>query len=113
MKTETRELINTERRRDTFGFIIEVVQRGKKRPKKYKHEISMPAFLYEELRNKGVIDSEVYFIDESAFFEFNGADIVISFINLFECEDMHRKIDHYLVVKFAGSYPLKRGGRFF
>jgi hypothetical protein len=29
------------------------------------------------------------------------------------CEDLHRKIDHYLVVKFSGDYPLKRGGVFF
>jgi hypothetical protein len=113
MKTSTQELIKAESRRDTFGFIVEVIQRGKTRPKKYKHDLTMPAFLYEELRNKGIIDSEAYFVDESAFFEFNGVDITISFINLFACEDLHRKIDRHLVMKFAGSYPIKRGGRFF
>lgn len=113
MKEATRELIKAEGRRDTFGFIIEVVQRGKIRPKKYKHDLTMPVFLYEELRNKGVINPEDYFIDESAFFEFKNDEMTISFISLYQSEDMHRKIDHYLVVKFAGSYPIKRGGRFF
>jgi hypothetical protein len=113
MKSDTRELIKAESRRDTFGFIIEVVQRGKSRPKKFKHDIAMPVFLYEELRSRGIIDSEDYFINDTAFFEFDGQNITISFLNLFACEDLHRKIDHYLVVKFAGSYPLKRGGRFF
>ena len=73
----------------------------------------MPIYLYEELRNKGIISLESYFIDESAFFEFSLSEVTISFINLYECEDLHRKIDHYLVIKFAGSYPIKRGGRFF
>jgi hypothetical protein len=108
-----KQLIDTERRRADFGFITETVQRGKNRPKKYKHDITMPVFLYEELRNRGIIDPSSYFIDESAFFEFSNSEATISFISLFACEDLHRKIDHYLVVKFAGSYPLTRGGRFF
>jgi hypothetical protein len=108
-----RDLIIAESRRDDFGFITTIVQRGKNRPKKFKHDITMPIYLYEELRNKGIISPESYFIDESAFFEFSLSEVTISFINLYACEDLHRKIDHYLVIKFAGSYPIKRGGRFF
>lgn len=113
MKPETRELIKAEQRRDDFGFIAEVIQRGRSRPKKYKHFLSLPVFLYEEMRKNGSIDPQAYFIDESAFFEFGDKEVTISFINLYACEDLHRKIDQYLVIKFAGSYPIKRGGIFF
>lgn len=113
MKETTKELIKTERRRSDFGFIKEIVQRGRTRPKKYKHFLKMPVFLYEEIRARNIIDPEHYFIDESAFFEFTETEVTISFINLYACEDLHRKIDHYLIVKFAGSYPLERGGVFF
>ncbi len=113
MKQEIKELIKTERRRHDFSFIAEVVQRGRSRPKKFKHFLSMPTFLYEEMRDIGVIDPESYFIDESAFFEFTQEKVKISFVNLYACEDLHRKIDHYLVVKLAGSYPIERGGSFF
>ena len=113
MKEQTRELIKAERRRSDFSFIAEVVQRGRVRPKKFKHFLRMPTFLYEEIRDCGVIDPESYFIDESAFFEFTTDTVTVSFINLYACEDLHRKIDHYLVMKFAGSYPIERGGSFF
>lgn len=113
MKETTKELIKSESRRDTFGFIVDVIQRGRVRPKKYQHDLTIPAFLYEELRNKNIIDFQSFFIEEAAFFEFDGKDVIISFVSLYAAEDMHRKIDHYLIVKFAGSYPIKRGGRFF
>jgi hypothetical protein len=113
MKEETKKLIKAERRRSDFSFIAEVVQGGRSRPKKFKHFLSMPVFLYEEMRDIGVIDPESYFIDKSAFFEFTQEKVTISFINLYVCEDLHRKIDHYLVMKFAGSYPIERGGSFF
>ena len=113
MSQFTKELIKAESRRGTLGFILEVAQRGKCRPKKFKHDLTMPLFLYEELCFRGVIRPEDYFINESAFFEFTDDEATISFINLYHCEDLHRRIDHYLVVKFAGSYPVKRGGRMF
>ncbi len=113
MKESTKQLMIAERRRSDFGFIAEVIQRGRNKPKKYKHFIKMPTFLYEELRNKGTIDPEQYFIDESAFFEFNDIEVTINFINLFAREDMHMKILHYLVIKFAGSDPIQSGGVFF
>jgi len=108
MKTETRELMTQERRRSDFSFICETVQRGRIKPVKYRHSITMPIFLYEELKNKGVINPEDWYIDQSAFFEFAREEATISFINLYSCEDLHRRIDYYLVKKFAGSYPIKR-----
>lgn len=110
MKAEVKELIRTEKRRSDFGFITEVIQRGRIKPAKYVHSLSMPLFLYEELRDRGAIVPEDYFIDESAFFEFRNDTAIISFITLFACEDLHRRIDYYLVVKFAGSYPIQRSG---
>ena len=93
-----------------FRFIAEIIQRGRIKPAKFVHSLTMPTFLYEEMRNEGLIEPEVYFIDESAFFEFKEEKTTISFVTLFACEDLHRKIDHYLVVKFAGSYPIERSG---
>jgi len=110
MKQETRDLITAERRRSDFGFIVETIQRGRIKPVKYRHSISMPIFIYEELRNRGIINPEDYYIEQSAFFEFKHEEATISFINLYSCEDLHRRIDHYLVVKFAGDYPIKRTG---
>ena len=110
MKTETRELINAECRRSDFGFICETIQRGRIRPAKFRHQIAMPIFLYEEMRSRGVINPEDYYIDQCAFFEFKKEEATISFVNLYSCEDLHRRIDRYLVIKFAGSYPIKRTG---
>lgn len=107
MKEATTELIVAERR---HGFLTEVIQNGRKRPVKYRHYLKVPYFLYEELRTRGVINPEDYYIDQSAFFEFRDNEMTISFINIKECQDLHMKIDHYLIVKFAGSYPVKCGG---
>jgi len=112
-KETTRELIAAERRLADFSFIMEIIQRGRIRPAKYKHYIKMPLLLYEELRDNFIIDPAGYYIDESAFFEFKNDQAIVSFQNLYQCEDLHRKIDRYLVIKFAGSYPIERGGIFF
>lgn len=113
MKESTKELIVAERRRSDFSFISEIVQSGRRKPKKYKHFLQMPILLYEELRNKGIIDPESYFIDESAFFEFSFDKATINFISLYAREDLLMRIYHYLVIKFAGSDPIKTGGIFF
>jgi hypothetical protein len=113
MSQFVRDLVKAERRRQDFSFIIDVVQRGKIRAAKYKHDLTMPLFLYEEMRESGVINPEDYYVEEAAFFEFKCDEVVISFRNLYACEDLHRRIDRYLVIKFAGSYPIKRGGRMF
>ena len=110
MKPEIQELIKTERRRSDFGFITEIIQRGRIKPAKFVHSIAMPQFLYEEMRDAGRIVPEDYFIDESAFFEFKNDEAIISFVTLFNCEDLHRRILEYLVVKFAGSCPVRRIG---
>jgi len=110
MKPEVKELIKTERRRSDFGFITEVVQRGRIRPAKYVHSITIPVELYEELRDHGWLVLEDYFIEETAFFEFKNEKAIISFINLCGCEDLHRRILTYLVIKYAGSCPVERSG---
>lgn len=109
MKEAMTELIKTESRRDTFGFITEVIQRGRIKPAKYKHYLKLPFYLYEDLRSKGIINPEDYYIDQSAFFEFKNNEMTISFMNFRECGDLHLRILTYLVVKFAGSCPIKRG----
>jgi aspartyl/asparaginyl-tRNA synthetase len=110
MKQSTIELIKVESRRDTFGYLTEVIQKGRIKPAKYKHYLRMPIFLYEELRNKGIINAEDYFIDQAAFFEFKDQEMTISFINFRQCTDLELKILRYLVKKFAGSCPVLRGG---
>lgn len=110
MKAGTAELIKTERRRSDFGFITEVVQRGRIKPAKYVHSITIPVDLYEEIRDHGWIVPEDYFIDQLAFFEFKHEKAVISFVNLFNCEDLHRRVLTYLVIKYAGSCPVERSG---
>ena len=112
MKDSTKELITEERRRDDYIFICETIQRGRIKPAKYKHSLSMPLYVYEELRDHGVVRPEDYYVDMSAFFEFRKGEAIISFMTLYACEDLHRRIDYYLVMKYAGGYPLKRTGTF-
>ena len=110
MSEYTKELIVIERHKDANDFLLKTVQRERKRPKKYTHQISMPIYLYEELHNKGVIQPESYYIEEYACLECTEIEATRSFIYLYHAEDLHRRIDHYLVVKFAGSYPITRTG---
>lgn len=97
---------------DAFSFITDNIQRGRKLPKKYRHYIVIPINIYDELCEYGAIKPETYYIDESAFFEFSNGEVKINFISLFAIEDLHRKIDHYLINKLMGNYPFKRGGFF-
>lgn len=110
MKTETRDLIKAERRRSDFGFITEIVQRGRIKPAKFIHSITMPADLYEEMSSRNVINLEDHFIDDSVFFEHKGDKVILSFKNLYHAEDMHRRIDHWLVIMVMGTYPIERTG---
>jgi hypothetical protein len=113
MKEYLDELIISERRRSDEKYISEVIQNARYKPKKFKHYISMSKNLYYDLKNAKVFIIEDYYIDESAFFEFKADTVIISFISLYLCEDLHRKIDHYIIVKLTGDYPLIRGGIFF
>ena len=110
MKQDIKDLIKTEGRRDMFTFLTDVIQRGRIKPAKFIHSITIPVYLFEDLRRNNVVVPENYFIDESAFFEFRNDEAIISFIHLYSCEDMHRRILTYLVIKFAGSCPVKRSG---
>ena len=113
MNLEIKALITAERQRSEFGFLTEIIQRGRNKPKKYRHDLAMPVKLYEELCNQGIVKPEDYYVEESAFFSFTVKEATISFVNLYACEDMTGKIDRYLIRKFAGSYPLRRNGRMF
>jgi hypothetical protein len=110
MKPEMKELIRTEQRRSDFSFIVEVIQRGRIKPAKYIHNITMPVTLYEEMRDRGIINMEDYYIDEQCFFENKRDEVILNFINLYACEDLHRRIDCFLIVKLLGYYPIKRSG---
>ena len=113
MKEETKILIKTERRRDTFGYIIEIIQRGKLCPKKFHHDLTIPAFLYEEVISRNIVDFHSHYVEGTAFLEYDGREsITISFLSLWACEDIHTRILRYLVIKFAGDCPIIRSGRF-
>jgi len=107
------DLVQSEQRRSDEKYISAVIQSERYKPKKYKHFISMPSDLFYEIKKFRLISIYDYVIDGSAYFEFLSESVVISFVSLYMCEDLHRKIDHYLVVKFSGDYPLIRGGIFF
>ena len=96
--------------KDTFNYIINVIQNGRIKPAKFVHSVTLPAVLYAEMRDQGIIDMESYYIDQSIFFEHKVEEVTLSFFNLYMCEDMHRKIDCYLVTKLMGHYPIKRTG---
>lgn len=104
-----------KRRKLYYNFVSQFIQGGRSKPKKFKHSLKMPFDLYNEMKDCKVFDPEFLYSEETAFFEFSSAEdsVTISFMNLFQAEDLHRKIDHYLVVKFSGSYPIERFGIFF
>jgi len=118
MKDFLNDLIIAEKQKADKSFITETLQNGRYRPKRYKHYLSMPFDLFFELKDENVIKIDEYYVLDSydrspVFFEFRLNQAFIYFECLYLCEDLHRKIDHYLIVKCSGSYPLKRGGIFF
>jgi hypothetical protein len=110
MSAEMKELIKAERRRDNFNFIASVIQRGRIRQSTYVHEIIMPEDIYEEITDLGIINHEDYYILQQAFFEFRHGKVIISFQHLYACEDLHHRIDQYLITKALGYYPIQRAG---
>lgn len=115
MKTTIEDLIKAERRRIGCDYIINTLRSGRRKPKKFKHSLQFSLNLFDDLIDKKVISPDDFYIEGSAFFEFDNEAglITISFISLFQCEDLHRKIDFYIIKKVTGSYPLKRFGTFF
>ena len=116
--------ISPVRKKANFEFISGLLQGRKSKPQKFKHSLKMPFSLYSELTQVNVLDPEDLYCNEVAFFSFTteliSGDycktedfVTISFISLFQVEDLHRKIDHYLVTKFSGFYPIERFGTFF
>ena len=73
----------------------------------------MPQYLFQELREKGVIDVEDLYISNDAYFEEEELYIRISFKVYWRLEDMHIKALDYLVRKLGdGVSPITRGGNF-
>lgn len=117
MKSETEELIETERRRDNFSYIAEVIQRGRIKPATFIHEFQMPACLFEEMKDKKLIDV-VYLVrrekdgrgkthDPIAFFDFKPDVVNVSFHHIFNRQDFKAMVDRYLIIKAYGYYPCK------
>lgn len=104
------KLILTSRKASDIRFLESLILIGKPAPHKYKHFLILPLGLFFELWSAGLVDVEFYYIEELAFFEFAAEKMTIRFRNLCNCEDMHRKIDRYLIIKLSGSYPVIRGG---
>lgn len=118
------DLKTQERKRLNFNFCSNLFQGGRSKPRKYKHSLKIPFPLYDDLCQEKVLDPEDLYIEEVAFFsfsmEFSKTDpskviefVTISFISLYLAEDLHRKIDHYLIMQLQGFYPIERFGIFF
>lgn len=97
--------------KEGYLFIQDMIQGGKIKPKKYRHYIKIPTYLYDELIDKGVFVPEDYYVNEAAFFEFTDYFVTISFITYWHVEDTHIKILDYLVRKANGGNSfVVRGG---
>ena len=94
-------------------YICGIVQKNRIKPAKYRHYLSMDINMYNALHEKGIITPEQYFIEESAFFQYNDIEVIISFINIRECNDLHLRILSYLVNEWYEYNPIKRGGQAF
>jgi hypothetical protein len=99
--------------RNNLAYICEIVQRGKIKPAKYKHYISMSRSIYERLVEESIIKPEYFFIEQSAFFEYKRDTVTINFIAQYICDDMHIRILSYLVKEKLGVNPITRGGTMF
>lgn len=107
MNPETALLIKTERRRYDYGYIVEVVQRGRIKPAKFRHSFVMPLEDWEIMRDKGKINIELYFIDESAFFEFTEKSVIVSFVNKSAWKDFIIQAYSYKLFTLLGRDPFK------
>lgn len=97
----------------TEEFIAAFIQDGRRKPKKFRHYVKMPQELFTEMHGLGLIDPERYYIDEVAFFQFDGDTVTINFMNLYQSEDFYAKVTNYLLVQLMGYNPIIRGGVFY
>lgn len=117
MKTETEDLIKAERRISDFRFLAQTLQGGRIRPSTFIHEFQMPHCLFDEMKDRHLIDVEYLTrreIDSKgrshnpiAFFEFKPEMVVVSFHHIFNREDFKMMVDRYLIIKAYGFYPCK------
>ena len=98
---------------NSLSYIIEIIQRGRIKPAKYRHYLSMSRTIYDILINNNIIRPEDYFVEESAFFEYKEEIVIINFIHLYICDDLHIRILTYLLNDKYGYSVIKRGGTAF
>ena len=98
---------------NSLSYITEIIQRGRIKPAKYRHYLSMSRTIYNVLINNNIIRPEDYFIEESVFFEYRDDIITLNFIHLYICDDLHIRILSYLLDEKYGYNVIKRGGSMF
>jgi hypothetical protein len=96
----------------TEEFITKFIQDGRRKPKKFKHFVRLPQELFCDLMELKIIDPERYYIDETAFFQFDGETATVNFQCLYSSEDFYAKVTNYLIVQLMGQNPIQRGGFF-
>lgn len=96
-----------------YLFLQDVIQGGRKKPKKFRHYIKIPSFLFDECITKGIINTEDLYTSEAAYFEFSECFVTISFITYWNVEDVHIRILDYIVRRELGYSPIMRGGHAF
>ena len=98
-------------------FLKETLQGNRIKPSVFIHEIEMPYELFEEMKEKNLIDLK-YLTDRRpnhlnkkqnpiAFFEFKGDKTIVSFEHIYNREDFRAVVDRYLIIRAYGFYPLK------
>jgi len=98
-------------------FLKETLQGNRIRSSTFIHEIVMPYSLFEEMKEKNLIDLK-YLTDRRpnhlnkkqnpiAFFEFKDDKVIVSFQHIYNREDFRAVVERYLIIRAYGFYPLK------
>lgn len=98
---------------DEYIKIIEIMQRGRIKPAKYRYSLRMPKDIFAYLHKVNVIDIEYYHISDSIFFEFKEDIVILNFKELYICEDIHIRSLSALVSRSLGKDPIVRAGEFY
>ncbi len=114
----TRKMEDTiEVRKLNILFLKETLQGNRIRSSTFIHELEMPYELFEEMKEKKLIDLK-YLTDRRpnhlnkkqnpiAFFEFKNDKVIVSFEHIYNREDFRTVIDRYLIIRAYGFYPLR------
>lgn len=95
-----------------YKFLTEIYQKkGHNRPLKYVHSLEIPLDLFCTIRERGIIDMQFLCQDKTVYFEFTEKTVIISFTYFHYCNDLHIRIDNYLITEAYGVNPVKRNGQ--